>query len=72
MKRSGKRRHTCSTINVVQVASTILVRPITCLTVETRLSRTSAARVLDDHSFIQVLVKLEIMVSSFHELCRLR
>ncbi len=58
---------TRSAVDVVQVADAILVCPITGFTVETWLSRTPAARVLDDHSFAQVLVEFQVLLPTFHE-----
>jgi hypothetical protein len=58
---------TRSPVDVVQVASAVFVRPVTWFTVETRLSRTPAARVLDDHSLSQILVEFQVIVSTLHE-----
>ena len=52
---------------MVQVASAVLVCSVTGFTVETWLSRTPAAGVLDDHSLAQILVEFQVMVPTFHE-----
>ena len=63
---------TRSPVDVVQVAHAVLVRPVAGFAVETWLAWTPTAWVLHDHSFAQVLVELEVMITPFHELCGLR
>jgi hypothetical protein len=63
---------TRSPVDVVQVAYAVLVRPVAGFAVETWLACTPTTWVLHDHSFAQVLFELEVMVTPFHELCRLR
>ena len=43
---------------MVKIPSGILVRPVTRLTIETRLTRTATAWMLHDHRLTEVLVEL--------------
>ena len=63
---------TRSAVDVVQVRSRVLVRPVTRLAVETRLTRPAASRVLHNHRLAEILVQFERGLSAFHELGRLR
>jgi hypothetical protein len=70
----GRRKGspTRSPVDVVQVAYTVLVRPVAGFTEEAWLPRSPTTRVLNDHSFAQVLFELEVLISPFHELSRSR
>jgi hypothetical protein len=72
-KDGGKKGSpTRSPVDVVQVAYAVLVRPVADFAVETWLAWAPSTWVLHDHGFAQVLVELEVMITPFHELCRLR
>ena len=60
-------RLTRSPVDVVQVASAVLVCSVTRLTEETWLSRTPAAGVLDDHGLAQILVEFQVILPTLHE-----
>ena len=44
---------------MVKVSCSVFVRSVASLTMESRLSRTSATRILDDHSFIKIFVEID-------------
>jgi hypothetical protein len=71
-ERQRKGSPTRSSVDVVQVAYAVLVRPVAGFAVETWLAWAPTTWVLHDHSFAQVLVEIEVMFTPFHELCRLR
>jgi hypothetical protein len=71
-ERRRKGSPTRSPVDVVQVAYTVLVRPVTDFAVEAWLPRTPTAWVLDNHGLVEVLFELEVIVSPFHELGSLR
>jgi hypothetical protein len=59
---------TRSAVDVVEVSCRVLVRPITCLTVEAWYARSAAMSLLDNHSFVEVLLYFKGALATLHEL----
>jgi hypothetical protein len=55
---------------VVQIANAVFVSPIASLAVKAGLSWALSAGILDDHSFVEILVQLQGRLSLLHEFGR--
>jgi hypothetical protein len=63
---------TGTAVHVVKVAGAVLVRAFAGAAVEAGDARAAAARLLDEHRLVQVLLDLERGLAPLHELGRLR